>query len=243
MVTVASGWVDRVADADQRRDAYRRTFDLAVSVLLAVLTLPVLLLVVVGSAIALRTWPFFTQQRVGRDGELFTFVKVRTLPPSVPAYIDKHALAEHATPRFCELLRRLHLDELPQVYLVLIGRMSLVGPRPEMQTLHDRMDPTFARQRTEVRPGCTGLWQVSVACTELIGDSPEYDRFYLAARSLRLDLWILARTALQMVGLSDVVTLDDVPRWALPRASQQPEQLVLDLSGDAESASALVATR
>lgn len=242
MVTVASGWVDQVADAERRRDLYRRTFDLVVSLVLAVLTLPVLLLVVAGSAIALRTWPFFTQQRVGRDGELFTFVKVRTLPATVPAYLDKHALAEHSTPRFCELLRRLHLDELPQVYLVLVGRMSLVGPRPEMATLHEQMSPAFAAQRTAVRPGCTGLWQVSVACTELIGDTPEYDRFYLAHRSLRLDLWVLARTALQMVGLSDVVTFDDVPAWALTERGELDRDL-LDLTAEPSGEAQLATSR
>lgn len=55
--------------------------------------------------------------------------------------------------------------------------------------------------RTLVRPGCTGLWQVSEACTELISASPEYDGTYLARRTLRLDLWVLGRTALKMIGV------------------------------------------
>jgi lipopolysaccharide/colanic/teichoic acid biosynthesis glycosyltransferase len=181
--------------------------------------LPVLLIAVAGSAILLRAWPFFTQERIGRHGETFRFLKVRTLPPTVPSYIDKHQLAEHSIPRFCQMLRTLHLDELPQLFLVLRGRMSLVGPRPEMGWLHERMHPQFADARTSVRPGCTGLWQVSDACTDLISASPEYDRFYLSHRTLRFDLWVLSRTVLKMTGLSSRVTLGDVPAWVMPRTA------------------------
>jgi lipopolysaccharide/colanic/teichoic acid biosynthesis glycosyltransferase len=141
---------------------------------------------------------------------------VRTLPTDVPRYADKHQLADHHIPAFCRFLRRFHLDELPQLVLVLTGRMSLVGPRPEMAELHQRMQPEFAQERTAVRPGCTGLWQIGNACGELIGAAPEFDRFYLAHRTVRLDLWVLARTALQMSGLGGLVSLSDVPRWALP---------------------------
>lgn len=199
-----------------RADMYRRAFDVAVSALLIVATLPILLVILVASAVVLRTGPVFSQERVGRDGQPFRFVKVRTLPLTVPAYVDKYELEHHRIPRLCQLLRSLHLDELPQLYLVLVGRMSLVGPRPEMACLHEQMTPAFAAERTAVRPGCTGLWQVSENATGLILDAPEYDRFYLAHRSLRLDLWILYRTALKMIGLARPITLAAVPPWARP---------------------------
>jgi lipopolysaccharide/colanic/teichoic acid biosynthesis glycosyltransferase len=198
-----------------RPDLARRVLDVSVAAVLIVLALPVMVLAVVGSALALRAWPLFTQERIGQDGHTFRFVKVRTLPTSVPRYLDKHSLAGHRTPAFCRLLRNLHLDELPQLFLVLIGRMSLVGPRPEMAVLHDRLDPGFARVRTSVRPGCTGLWQVSEDCGLLIGERPQYDTYYVANRSLRLDLWILARTLHKVLGLGQI-TLDDVPSWATP---------------------------
>jgi lipopolysaccharide/colanic/teichoic acid biosynthesis glycosyltransferase len=218
--------------ARQRTDLYRRAFDVAVSAVLIPLTLPVLFMVVVGSAISLRAWPFFTQERIGRHGETFRFLKVRTLSPSVPSYIDKHELAEHSIPPFCQMLRTLHLDELPQLFLVLRGRMSLVGPRPEMGWLHDRMQPQFADLRTAVRPGCTGLWQVSDAHSELISASPEYDRFYLSHRTLRFDLWVLTRTALKMTGLSRCVSIGDVPAWVMPRATR----IEMDLDAAAHEA-------
>ena len=138
-------------------------------------------------------------------------MKVRTLPVDTPGYVDKHQLDHSRIPPFCRLLRRLHLDELPQLLLVLRGHMSLVGPRPEMAYLHDLMAPDFAELRTSVRPGCTGLWQISEACIDLISRTPEYDRYYLAQRSLHLDLWVLYRTALKMVGLGATISLDDVP--------------------------------
>src|SRR3546814_13286277 len=92
--------------------------------------------------------------------------------------------------------------------------MSLVGPRPEMAYLHDRMASQFSSLRTSVRPGCTGLWQVSEACTDLISAAPEYDQAYLAGRSLRLDVWILAQTTRKMLGLGRATTLDTPPAWA-----------------------------
>ncbi len=199
---------------DRRIDVYRRAFDIGMSAVLLLLALPVMVIAAVGSAISLRTWPLFAQGRIGRNGERFLFLKIRTLRPEVPEYIDKHQLDQWQIPTFCRLLRRLHLDELPQLFLVLWGRMSLVGPRPEMGYLHRRMPVAFAAERTSVRPGCTGLWQISRACSELISESPEYDRFYLAHRTLRLDLWILYRTTLNMLGVRGLVTLDDVPTWA-----------------------------
>jgi lipopolysaccharide/colanic/teichoic acid biosynthesis glycosyltransferase len=192
----------------------KRAFDVVVSGGLLLLVLPVIVIAAVASAAALRAWPFFTQDRVGRGGELFRFLKIRTLPVDVAAYTDKHQLTDVEIPPVCRLMRRLHLDELPQLLLVLRGRMSLVGPRPEMAYLHESMPEGFSELRTSVRPGCTGLWQVSESCIDLISHAPEYDCFYLTNESLRLDAWILFRTGLKMIDLGRPVTLADVPEWA-----------------------------
>ncbi len=192
----------------------KRAADILIAAVLVVLTLPVVLVAAVGSAIALRAWPFFVQRRVGWDGMSFRFVKIRTLPTSTPTYLLKNELHVEELPAFCRALRRLHFDELPQLFLVLTGRMSLVGPRPEMIQFHDLLDPVFASERIAVRPGCTGIWQIGRGCAGLLGESPEYDRFYLQHQSLRLDLWIVWRTGLLMLGLTGVVGLEDVPSWA-----------------------------
>lgn len=201
----------------------KRTVDVLGAALLLLLVLPTMIIVVVGSAIVLRTNPFFVQRRIGRGGECFSILKVRTLPREVPTYADKYQLAAFTVPRFCRLVRLLHLDELPQLFLVLRGRMSLVGPRPEMPTLHATLTPDFAALRTSIRPGCTGLWQVSERRNGLISESPEFDVFYVRHQSLRLDAWIAARTVRQMLpGLrTNPVRLADLPAWATGAATSR----------------------
>ena len=194
----------------------KRAFDLLFASLLLLVTLPITIGAALGSAVVLRAWPFFVQRRTGLDGRSFRFLKIRTLPTSTPAYLLKNELCLDRMPTFTRALRRLHFDELPQLFLVLGGRMSLVGPRPEMIEFHDRLAPDFAAARTTVLPGCTGLWQISEGCMGLIGEAPEYDRFYLRHRGLRLDLWILGQTVLMMLGRRELVRLSDVPAWAAP---------------------------
>lgn len=169
-------------------------------------------------AISLRTWqPFFFQQRTGRAGRSFTVAKLRTLPVGTPANADKYTIASVTTTRLGRFLRRTHLDELPQLLLVPGGSMSLIGPRPEMPSLLERFDPEFVAARSSVRPGCSGLWQVSRDADKLIGEAPEYDLLYVAHPSLRLDLWILWRTLLTLAGRPRI-TYPDIPTWALRRS-------------------------
>lgn len=213
-----------------------RAIDIAVAAVLLALCLPVLVVAAIGAALSLRANPFFVQQRVGQGGRGFWFVKIRTLPPEVPTYVDKHQLDRWAIPPFCRLLRRLHLDELPQLLLVLKGQMSLVGPRPEMAHLHHAMGSEFSAARTSRRPGCTGLWQISTSCTGLIAEAPQYDVLYVEQRTPWLDLWILYRTILKMLGVGRFITLDDIPAGllrrpaALERADRRlPEAVAHDL--------------
>jgi lipopolysaccharide/colanic/teichoic acid biosynthesis glycosyltransferase len=202
-----------VAAAEQRHNASwrRRAVDLVVSVPLAVLTFPVVVVLALISAVAFRAWPFFVQERVGRDGRSFRFVKIRSLPVDVPSYLDKYALHHRMDHPWSGLIRRSHLDELPQLWHVVAGQMSLVGPRPEMVPLSHRLDAGFARARVMVRPGCTGLWQLSVHNAGLIGETPKYDLYYLSHSSIRLDLWVLWRTLRRTITDDHIVALTDVP--------------------------------
>jgi lipopolysaccharide/colanic/teichoic acid biosynthesis glycosyltransferase len=123
-------------------------------------------------------------------------------------------------PRFAKVLRGHHLDELPQLWLVIAGRMTLVGPRPEMPTLSASFDPDFVATRVSVKPGCTGLWQISHGSRGLIGEAPEWDTHYVQHATLRLDLWIMFRTVLTMAKIREVQGVSDIPRWtgAAPHA-------------------------
>ncbi|MEO7556214.1 MAG: sugar transferase [Acidimicrobiales bacterium] len=194
----------------------KRGSDIAVAACLLVVTLPVMVVATVAAAISLRAWPFFAQTRIGRDGTPFYFFKLRTLPKETPRYATKYDVAGLAQPRLGRWLRMLHLDEFPQLLLVLTGKMSIVGPRPEMPHLCEQFDPAFARRRATVRPGCTGLWQISDRCDRMIHEAPEFDEFYVRHRSLRLDLWVMLRTLSLVLPVSRarLTSYDELPAWA-----------------------------
>lgn len=191
----------------------RRAIESLIAALLLILASPFIMGAALASLLHFRATPWFRHTRVGVGGEPFRLFKVRTLTPDLDRYAPKSALDGVSTPRSMALLRRLHLDELPQLAHVVLGQMSFVGPRPEMPALHDSLPSEFARLRTSVRPGLTGLWQISHHSVGMIGDRPEYDLLYAAHRNLRLDLWILGRTVLKMVG-GGTIGLHQIPRWA-----------------------------
>ncbi len=204
----------------------KRFLDVALGTVLALVALPLIGVLAVAVCLSLRTWhPFFVQERVGRDGRTFRLPKLRTLPPDAPAAVDKYALAAVTTTRVGRFLRRSHLDELPQLLLVPVGRMSLVGPRPEMPSLLSSFDPHFVTARSVARPGCTGLWQIGADAGRLIGEAPEYDLYYLRHMSARLDLWVIWQS-LRVIAGGVPVSCADVPPWALrPRPISQEAAL------------------
>lgn len=204
--------------------AGKRLLDVLIGVPLCLLAVPVIAVLAVLMALQLRANPFFVHDRVGQAGRTVRIPKLRTLAPSTPRYADKTVAALRPPTRLAELLRRTHLDELPQLFLVPLGRLSLVGPRPVMEAeLPHFRDPVAVGVRCSVPQGCTGLWQISVAQKARVADHPEYAVFYVAQRTIRLDLWILWRTAVQLFGAGPI-ELSDVPRWAL-RFPEHPPAL------------------
>lgn len=200
----------------------KRTFDFVAGSVLAVMATPLIVLMALASALTLRAWPFFVQKRVGRHGREFRFWKIRTMPTHAPRYGLKPEVGNIPLPRLSEFLRRRHLDELPQLYLVPAGRMSLVGPRPKMPDDFEPVDVAYAEARTRVPQGCTCLWQVGVHQSGLPSDAPEYDYWYLRHWSMRLDLWILWRTVLTLAGAGREMSLDDIPFWMVGRRYDLP---------------------
>lgn len=188
------------------------------------LLLMALPLIAFGAALSFahyRAWPFFVHERVGLGGQTFRFFKIRTLPPAIDRYADKYALIGAGVPPLMQLVRRLHFDEFPQLAHVVSGKMTFVGPRPEMQCLHDTLPPRFAQLRTSVRPGLTCLWQISPHSAGLIGERSEYDRLYVDYRNARLDLWIMAQTARKMT-TGRTVHLHEVPQWLVDKRPLMP---------------------
>jgi lipopolysaccharide/colanic/teichoic acid biosynthesis glycosyltransferase len=197
----------------------KRAVDLILGSLLALLALPLMALLALLLLGVLRTNPFFTQKRPGYNGGTFRILKLRTLPPATPVYASKLVLDIDSMklPRLCQLLRRTHLDELPQLLLVPLGSMSLVGPRPRLPDGVEPVDESFDALRRSVRPGCTGLWQVSTATHAVSTGAPRFDLFYLEYASVRLDFWIMIRTVTNLLGLTKPIELKHVPRWARGR--------------------------
>jgi lipopolysaccharide/colanic/teichoic acid biosynthesis glycosyltransferase len=184
-----------VARPERRRDdVAKRGLDIAVSAVGLVLSAPIQL-VTAGVVLAAHGRPvLFRQARPGRDGVVFELVKFRTMRhPDAVHVTDADRLT--SVGRF---LRSTSLDELPTLWNVLKGDMSLVGPRPLLVEYLPRYTPTQAR-RHEVRPGVTGLAQVSGRNGLAWEDRLALDVEYVDRRSLRLDLTIMARTVRAVV--------------------------------------------
>jgi lipopolysaccharide/colanic/teichoic acid biosynthesis glycosyltransferase len=136
----------------------------------------------------------FVQKRVGLNGRLFDIYKFRSMYIDVPRYDLSPATSDdRRITRIGRLLRRTSLDELPQLVNVLLGDMSLVGPRPEMPFVVEFYN-SRQRQRLQVTPGITGLWQLSADRVFQIHENIEYDLYYIRNRSIFIDTAILVHT-------------------------------------------------
>jgi exopolysaccharide biosynthesis polyprenyl glycosylphosphotransferase len=182
----------------------KRTFDVLVGSLMLILLSPLLLLIALGIKLGSPGPVLFRQTRVGRHGREFKMLKFRTMVHGADE--RKHELTElnqaapmfkiaddpRATP-FGRFLRRRSLDELPQLFNVLRGDMSLVGPRP-LVTEEDRLFSGWERRRYHVAPGVTGPWQILGSSRVPMEDMVTIDYLYCANWSMWLDAKILART-------------------------------------------------
>jgi exopolysaccharide biosynthesis polyprenyl glycosylphosphotransferase len=172
----------------------KRILDAFLAAVLLVLLAPLLIFIAVLVRYDSEGPSFFIQHRVGRNGRIFTLYKFRTMLVDTPAYdYCPRDSSDVRVTRIGRFLRRTSLDELPQLFNVLKGEMSLVGPRPEMPFIVETYTPRH-RQRLRVTPGLTGLWQLSGDRAYLIHENVEYDLYYIKNRSLFMDLAILMHT-------------------------------------------------
>ena len=182
----------------------RSVVERVLAAVLSVLSFPLVAVCLAGSALRFRASPLFVQERVGRGGAIIRVPKVRSLPASVPSSADKYELQRYRNGRWSEFLRRYHLDELPQLWAVAGGSMSLVGPRPEMVGLSATYPKGFLAVRTLVTPGMTGAWQLSSAASGLIYEAPEFDTWYVEHASPAVDVFLLRRTLSRVCGGAEV---------------------------------------
>ena len=200
VLTVRSGYVTWDSLRRSGFDLLKRIFDIAAASVLLLLSFPVLTAAFL-LILALEGRPvLFRQVRVGRFGVRFSLLKLRTLRTAAPgpAAAPNADIEERVFP-LGALLRKLRLDELPQLLNILRGDMSLVGPRPEMEYFHDRWSKVipFYRQRLLVRPGLSGWAQVRFPHTSTepdYWDKTAYDLWYVVHRNMVLDMRICLRT-------------------------------------------------
>jgi lipopolysaccharide/colanic/teichoic acid biosynthesis glycosyltransferase len=188
-----------------RYRALKRVLDVVCVVVLAPIAAPIASIAAAGVWLTMGRPVLFVQARVGLGGAPFRMLKLRTMRPIAPG--DAIAATTRGDPRITRVgrwLRRFRVDELPQLWNVLVGDMSLIGPRPEQPALaeqYTREVPAFA-YRQLVRPGITGWAQVRAGYAADLEETKiklAYDLFYLKNFSLGLDLQILMRTVWTLI--------------------------------------------
>jgi exopolysaccharide biosynthesis polyprenyl glycosylphosphotransferase len=174
----------------------KRVCDVVGSLLLMILGLPVLAILALLIKLDSRGPVFFLQERVGQNGKLFSMLKFRTMQTSAAPYdLSPRTSKDPRITRIGRLLRLTSFDELPQLVNVFRGSMSMVGPRPEMPFIVDQYGER-EWQRLQVKPGLTGLWQLSGDRAFLIHENVEYDLYYIQHRNFFMDMAILLHTSI-----------------------------------------------
>ena len=205
----------------------KRLLDVMVSGILLVPALPLMLIAMVLVKLTSRGPVIYTQTRVGRGGREFVIYKIRTMRNDCEKLTGPRWAERGRDPRVTRIgnfLRKTHLDELPQLYNVFRGDMSLVGPRPERPEFVaqlERVIPCY-QTRLEIRPGVTGLAQLLLPPDvdfHSVRLKLMYDLFYMQRSGILIDLKIIACTALKVV---------NVPPKVARRLLRVPQEQVIE---------------
>lgn len=180
----------------------KTAFDFSLSIVLAALLFPIIILITL-TVYLLLGWPvFFIQKRPGLNGKAFKMIKFRTLTNERDA-LGNYLPDEKRLTLFGRFLRSSSLDELPEIFNVLIGDMSFVGPRP-LRLYYMPLYNEFQIQRQNVKPGITGWAQVNGRNSLSWEEKFELDVWYVRNRTFLLDLKIIWRTVLKVIYRADV---------------------------------------
>ena len=174
----------------------KRAFDIVVSLVMIVALLPLLLVLAAISAVDTKGCPLFAQTRMGRNNQPFKMLQFRTMNVNAPANVATHKLRDAA--RYIspvgEVLRKFSLDELPQLFNILKGDMSFVGPRPVVLSEKDLISLRVRNGACTVRPGLTGWSQIHGRDRLPIRQKAELDGYYAQNQSMELEFSILLKT-------------------------------------------------
>ena len=173
---------------------FKRLFDFFISFAILLLLFPLFIIVAVLIKLDSKGPIFYLQSRVGENGRVFRIYKLRTMTNKErDPNVKRTYLQDPDITRIGGLLRRFKIDELPQIWNVFIGDMSLVGPRPALPSLYEKFGE-IAKKRCEVRPGMTGWAQVNGNIYLPWEERLCLDREYVDRMSFMLDLRILVKT-------------------------------------------------
>ncbi len=190
--------VEKIIPKKKRAYAFfKRAFDILFSLVCGIVLLPIMLILAIWIKLDSRGPVIYKQARVGKDGKEFDLLKFRTMRTDAekdgPIWAEK---ADERCTKFGSILRKCHLDELPQLYNIFIGQMSLVGPRPERDVFYKKFERYIKGfdYRLAVKPGLTGWAQVNGGYDLLPEEKIVYDMEYIEKRSLWLDIKIIFKT-------------------------------------------------
>ena len=184
----------------------KRIFDLVVSLLTFILFLIPMLVVAMAVNLSSPGPILYWSERVGRNNKIFRMPKFRTMRVNTPL-LPTHLLSNASTfiTPIGSFLRKTSLDELPQLFCIIMGHMSLVGPRPALQNQQDLIDARTTLSIHTLTPGLTGWAQVNGRDEIPLALKVKYDKEYLDQQSFLMDLKILLMTAWKVVRVEDVV--------------------------------------
>jgi len=173
----------------------KNMLDFSFALLFFLLLMPLLLLVAIAISLDSSGPVLFRQKRVGKYGKEFTIYKFRTMYVDSPQEgISPSSAMDPRITRFGRLLRKTSMDELPQLINILRGEMSFVGPRPEQKMIVEQVYSYHEKQRWLVKPGITGLWQISPDRNKPIHANLHHDFLYIQNLSFALDAKIVYKT-------------------------------------------------
>ncbi|SMD72677.1 UDP-N-acetylgalactosamine-undecaprenyl-phosphate N-acetylgalactosaminephosphotransferase [Bacillus mobilis] len=179
---------------------FKGLLDLMVALVATVILIPIFMIIGIAIKVDSKGPILFKQPRIGMNRKIFYIYKFRTMHTTAPS--QGRSPTSKDDPRITrvgKILRKTSLDELPQVFNIVKGQMSFIGPRPEQQIIVEQFYTEYENQRFYVKPGITGLWQISLDRTKPIHENLQYDFYYISNMNFLLDVKVLVKTVQVML--------------------------------------------
>lgn len=179
-------------------DFFKRCFDIFCSLIAIILLLLPMVILAIAIKIDSKGPIFFKQDRIGKNKKIFKILKFRSMYIDTDPNIPTHQLGDakkHIT-KVGSFIRKASLDELPQLFNIFIGQMSIVGPRPALWNQYDLIEERDKYHANDIKPGLTGLAQISGRDELLIPDKARYDGEYVEKRGFFFDIAVIFKTVI-----------------------------------------------